>query len=208
MSLRIILADDHRVFLDGLCRLLEANGVEVAAVTIDRDELPELIARLRPDVVVVDVSMRGLGIPELIAGMRRSGGSAGVLVLTGSSPYTLAEDLLAAGAKGFLLKDNAFEGILEAIHEVAAGGTYVSPEVATELLGPRNGRPEHNGCALTLRQREILRLVAAGETSKRIASLLGIHVKTVDHHRQLIREKLGARSSAEMVRLAKDRGLF
>ena len=208
MNLRVILADDHRVFLDGLCKLLVASEIDVVASVTDRDELPELIARLRPDVVVVDVSMRGVGIPELIQSLRRSGIATGLLVLTGSSPYTLAEDLLAAGAKGFLLKDNAFEGILEAIHEVAAGGTYVSPEVATELLGPRNGRPEHNGGALTLRQREILRLVAAGETSKRIAALLGIHVKTVDHHRQLIREKLGARSSAEMVRLAKDRGLF
>ena len=206
MSARVILADDHRVFLDGLSRLLEESGVEVVARTTNRDELPELIRRLRPDVAVVDVSMGGLSIPELLVALRDQDKSPAVLVLTGNSPYAIAEDLLAAGARGFMLKDNTFDSILEAIQTISSGGTYVSAEVAAELLAFRTNAP--GTLALTDRQREILRLVAAGDTSKSIARTLGIHIKTVDHHRHHIREKLGARSSAEMVRLAQERGLF
>ena len=202
MSIRVILADDHQVFLQGLSNLLSENGVEVAAQTTNRDELPDLIARLRPQVAIVDVSMRGIPIPDLIRELRSTDAPTQVLVLTGSTPYTVADEFLAAGAKGFLLKDNAFESLLEAVQTVAAGGTYVSPEVAAELLTFRGSTSL--SLLLTARQREILQLVAAGDTSKCIARKLGIHIKTVDHHRQLIREKLGARSSAEMIRLAKD----
>lgn len=206
MSIRVILADDHRVFLDGLGRLLSENGVEVVARTTNRDELPELIRELRPDVAIVDVSMHGLSIPELLLKMRDQPEQTAVLVLTGSSPYVIAEDILAAGARGFLLKDNTFDSILVAINTLRDGGTYISPEVSAELLASRVAGPIAFG--LTERQREILQLVADGETSKSIARKLGVHIKTVDHHRRLIREKLGARSSAEMVRLAKDHGLF
>jgi two-component system NarL family response regulator len=206
MTTRVILADDHQVFLEGLTRLLVENGAEVAACTRDRDELLELIRRHRPQVAVVDISMPGLSIPQLLAALGAEGAETAVLVLTGSAAYTAAEDFLAAGAKGFLLKDHAFDTILAAIAALAQGRCYVSPEIAGELLAARRrGAAE---VVLTSRQLEILRLVAAGDTNKRIAGKLGLHYKTVDAHRQRIREKLGARSTAEMIRRAQERGLL
>ena len=204
--LRVILADDHRVLLEGLSQLLSESGIEVLAHTTDRDELPALIARLQPDVAIVDVSMPGMVIADLIATLRQDDLATPVLVLTGSAPWSLAMDLLAAGAKGYLLKDHAFESLIDAVRAIAGGGTYVSPEVVSEYLKPRPSAA--HAVILTGRQQEILALVAEGETSKRIAGRLGIQTKTVEHHRQLIRAKLGARSSAEMVRVAKDHGLF
>ena len=118
----------------------------------------------------------------------------------------MAEEMLRAGARGYLLKENAFDEILMAIRSVAAGQTYVSSQLAGPLLRREDG--PSTDLQWTARQLAILRLVAAGETTKQIAAKLGIHVKTVDHHRHRIREKLSAKSSAEMVSVAKNRGLI
>ncbi|MBW3598995.1 MAG: response regulator transcription factor, partial [Planctomycetes bacterium] len=143
MKTRVILADDHRVFLEGLVRLLQENGVEVAACTTDRNELLGLIREHRPHVAVVDISMPGENIPQLLATLAEENAQTAVLVLTGSSAYAAAEELLAAGARGFMLKDDAFEAILTAIRTITQGRSYISPEVAADLLAAkRSPSPE------------------------------------------------------------------
>jgi two-component system response regulator NreC len=204
-SMRVVLADDHQVFLQGLSTLLESQGVEVAGQTTDRDELLDMVERERPDVVVVDVSMPGVAVQQMMALLREKEIDTAVLILTGSDEPDCALDMLAAGAQGYVLKEHAFEDILAAIQAVGSGKKFVSPQIASEVLTRHDHEP---ATTLTGRQLEILRLIAKGLTSKRIASQLGIHLKTVDNHRQRLREKLGVHSSTELIHVATERGLI
>jgi DNA-binding NarL/FixJ family response regulator len=202
MTIRVVLADDHEIFLQGLSSLLQSPEINVIASTRNRDELLEIIVQEQPDVAVVDFSMPGINIPQLLAILREQKIPTAVAVLTGSDKPGLAQELLTAGTRGFLLKEYAFESLLEAIQTIVAGNSFVSPQAACDLLALQsNHTPKPS---LTRRQLEILRMVAEGDTSKHIASKLGLHVKTVDNHRHAIREKLGVHSSAEMVRVAKE----
>lgn len=205
MSIRVMLADDHQVFRQGLATMIAAAGMQVDALTGNRDELFELVVEAPPDVAVVDVSMPGVSIPEFLSMLRQRQIPTHVLILTAHDDPQLAEDMLQAGARGLMLKEHAFEAILAAIRSVAAGQSYVSPQIAGTLLRRTDGPVSYN--SWTDRQLEILRLVAAGDTSKRIARKLGIHIKTVDSHRHRIREKLGVHCTAEMISVVKDRGL-
>jgi DNA-binding NarL/FixJ family response regulator len=200
-----MLADDHQVFCEGLAAMISAAGIEVVGLTGDRDELFELVVQTPPDVAVVDVSMPGISIRQLLSMLRQRQIPTQVLILTGDADPQLAEEMLQAGARGLMLKEHAFEAILLAIRSVAEGQSYVSPQLAGTMLRRRDGPVSSE--TWTDRQLEILRLVAAGDTSQRIARKLGIHIKTVENHRQRIRQKLGVHSVAEMVRVAKERGL-
>jgi DNA-binding NarL/FixJ family response regulator len=208
MPVSVILADDHQVLLQGLSSLMQSVGIKVIGVTQDRDQLLPMILADRPDVAVVDISMPGVSIPQMLAVLREQKVSTAVLILTGSESDFL-EDMLAAGVRGYMLKEHAYEELMVAIRAVAAGKTYVSPLVSAKLILAKNMVPGTSAVpTLTTRQLDVLRLIASGNTSKRIASILGIHIKTIDSHRRLLREKLGVRSTAEMIRVAKDNGLI
>jgi DNA-binding NarL/FixJ family response regulator len=204
--IQTILADDHEVFRQGLAALLTAHGIEVVGMTGDRDRLLELILQERPDVAVIDISMPGISIPELLSVISQRQIPTHVLVLTSDHQPEMAEEMIRAGARGYLVKENAFDEILLAIQSVAAGRTYVSSHLAGPLL--RREKAPSDDLPWTARQLAILRMVAAGDTTLQIAAKLGIHIKTVDSHRHRIREKLGTKSAAEMISVAKDRGLI
>ena len=204
--IQTILADDHEVFRQGLAGLFTKHGIEVVGLTGDRDRLLELILQERPDVAVIDVSMPGISIPELLSIISQRQIPTHVLVLTADHQPQMAEEMLQAGARGYLLKENAFDEILLALQSVAAGRTYVSSHLTGPLL--RRKDVATTDLQWTARQLAILRMVAAGETTMQIAAKLQIHIKTVDSHRLRLREKLGAKSAAEMISLAKDRGLI
>ena len=204
--IQTILADDHEVFRQGIAALVAAHGIDIVATTGDRDQLLDLILQEHPDVVVIDISMPGISIPELLSTLRRRQISTQVLVLTSNHEPQMAEEMLRAGARGYVLKENAFQEVLLAIQSVAAGQTYVSSQLTGPLL-LRKVDPTAD-MEFTARQLAILRLVAAGKTTRQIAVELRVHVKTVDNHRHRIREKLDAKSSSEMISLAKDRGLM
>lgn len=202
---RVVLADDHQVFMEGLHVLLQSQGIAVVGQTTHRDKLLDLLQQDRPNVAIVDISMPGVAVPQILAILQEKGIETAVLILTGTDEPNCAVEMFAAGVKGFVLKEHAFEDILSAIRAVSNGKTFVSPQVASEVLTRHDPKPK---TTLTARQLEVLRLIARGCTSKRIASKLGIHLKTVDNHRQRLREKLGVHSSAELVHVASERGLI
>lgn len=208
MPIRVMLADDHAILLEGLRTLIESAGFEVAGTATDRDRLLEMVLEDPPDVAVVDIEMPGVNLVQLLAVLREKRAATKVLVLTGTDGRDVAE-LMAAGAGGYTLKQHAFDELVTAVRTVAEGRTYISPQVAAELIrSTQSGSPAQSPETLTTRQLEVLRLVAAGHTSRRIAGKLGIHLKTVDNHRRLLRERLGVQSTAEMIRVAKERGLI
>lgn len=178
---RVLLADDHRIFLAGLTCLLEAE-FEVAAAVEDGRALLEAAELLRPDVIVADVIMPLINGIEATRRLRLSVPEARVVLLTGYDDARFRREALAAGASSYVLKGNAPEELLRAIREAAPDG---------------DRRP-----SLTSRQGEILRLVAEGHTLKEMAALLHLSVKTVEFHKYRLMRQLGVRSTAELAVVA------
>lgn len=208
MPIRVMLADDHQVFVQGLASLLQSAGMDVLGTASDRSQLLQMILADPPNVSVVDIGMPGVSISQMLTVLRDRNVQTALLVLTGSEGE-FVEELLAAGVRGYMLKEHAFEELRTAIRAVAAGKIHISPQVASELILYKN-MPSTVSTKLTLtaRQLEILRLIAAGHTSKRIASQLGIHIKTVDNHRHMLRDRLSVNSTAELIRVAMEHGLI
>lgn len=194
-AVRLAIADDHRLFRQGLAQLLRAaEGFEVAGEAADGDELAGLCQTARLDVVIADVSMPGAALSTLIARHPE----LRWVVLTMHSDGGLARQLLDAGALGFVLKDNAFEELARAVREALAGRRFVSPSV--ELASHAIDLPP------SVRELEVLKLVAKGYTTKRIAGMLGLSVKTVETYRARLMRKLGVQSGPELVFAATQRG--
>lgn len=189
---RLIIVDDHPVVREGLVAALDGkNGLEVAGVFGSAEEAIAGAARARPDVVILDLELPGLGGLEAIPRF-----AAPVLVLTA---YGTDEDIhraLAAGAKGYLLKGAPLDDIERAIAAVARGESYLDPRVAARVIA-RPTRPR-----LTPREREVLRLVAAGRSNKEIAVALRISERTAKFHVTAILNKLGAENRAQAVAIA------
>lgn len=200
MCQKIVIADDHHLFAEGLSSLLQAAELEVCAIVGTRDLVPDLISSNPNAMLLMDLNMPGMGIPELLALPALS--HTKVLAITGEKNWTLVKQLLGIGVLGVVLKEYSFDEILHAITTVARGEKYVSTKITENLLFGSESIP-----TLTHRQLEVLRLVATGYPSKKIASQLNLHIKTVDNHRHRIMEKLGVHSAAEMVKVAKDHGL-
>jgi len=212
MATRILLADDHRIFRQGLRSLLEREGgAEVVAEADDGREAVRLAEKHRPDVVLMDIGMPNLNGVE--ATRRIVGGDSGVKVVALSihADIQFVGSMLEAGASGYLLKDCAFEQLSNAIETVMEGRTYLSPKVADIVVDGyvRNVSEarEDSFPELTPREREILQLIAEGNSTKRIAYQLNVSVKTVETHRRNIMEKLDMHSVAQLTKYAVRRGL-
>jgi DNA-binding NarL/FixJ family response regulator len=206
---RVLLADDHRVVAEGLRGLL-APSFDVVGIVADGRELLAAAKALDPDVVVLDVSMPSLNGIEAACRMRSAGSRAKVIFLTMHREATYAARCLDAGASGFVLKHSAASELVTAIQEALKGGTYITPQVAGELLGVyRRGEPDGVEALgeLTPRQREVLQLVAEGRSNKQIAALLGISRRTAEFHKARLMEALGLQSTADLVQYAIRTGL-
>ncbi len=210
MCISILLADNHQLFRDGLRALVEKEAdLEVVAEAEDGRSAVQQVGKLKPDVVVMDVSMSDLnGMEATRQIMHRTPGTM-VLALSMHSDRRFVEGLLRAGAHGYLLKDCANEEFIRAIWAVAKGQTYLSPAVAGQVVEGyvHQGGPEGASGALSSREREVLQLVAEGLTTKEIASKLHISVKTAETHRQRIMNKLDVHSVAELTKFAVREGL-
>ena len=206
---RVLLADDHRVVAEGLRGLLDPY-FEVVGVVSDGRELLAAAARLDPDVVVLDISMPSLNGIETARQLRAENSRAKVVFLTMHREVAYAARSLEAGASGFVLKHSAPSELVTAIREALNGGTYVTPQIAGQLLDPLR-RPGAAGAAasgeLTLRQREILQLVGEGRSAKEIASLLGISRRTAEFHKARLMKALGLQTTAELIQYAVRTGL-
>lgn len=207
---RILLADDHRLVAEGLRSLLTPH-FDVVGIVADGRELLEAAVTLAPDVVVLDISMPSLNGIEAVRRLRQAGSTAKVVFLTMHREVTYAVRALEAGASGFVLKHSAASELITAIHEALKGGTYITPQVATDVLdalrpGVRAGtaRPGE----LTPRQREVLQLVSEGCSAKEIAAALHISRRTAEFHKARLREALSVESTAELVQYAIRNGLI
>ncbi len=212
MTIRILLADDHPIVRDGMRFLLEKeNDMSVVAVADNGRMAVQLACELRPDLAVMDIAM-----PEMngIEATRRLTGEIpgiGVLILSMHSARRFVVEALAAGARGYLLKECASEELVRGIRTVAKNETYLSPKVADIIVRdymkrlPEAQLPLH--ALLSSREREILQLVAEGKNTKEIAFILGVSVKTVETHRQQVMKKLNLHSVAELTRYAIREGL-
>jgi DNA-binding NarL/FixJ family response regulator len=204
-SLRVLLADDHALVRAGLRKLLESlPGVEVIAETGDGREAVALAASEGPDLALLDIAMPGLNGLEATARIVAEHPQTRVLLLSmhGSEEHVL--QALRAGASGYLLKDAALTELELAIEAVRHGETYLSPAISRHVgeYVRRTGAETTGREGLTLRQREILQLIAEGNSTKKIATLLGVSVKTVETHRAQLMEKLDIHDVAGLVRYA------
>jgi DNA-binding NarL/FixJ family response regulator len=203
--IRVLLADDHRIFREAL-RMLLANECEVIAEASDGEQAVALALRLKPQVVVMDIGMRGIGGLSAARRIAKEAPSSKVLMLSEylEEEYVL-EALGEAGAAGYVVKTDASAELLSAVRAVNAGRRYLSPTIAPIVLARlRNGATANGSRAPrpTRREREVLKLIAEGATTKEVAQRLGISVKTAQAHRDNLKQKLELRSTAAMVRYA------
>lgn len=201
-TVSIVLADDHAVVRSGLCMLLESEAdLEVVAQVGELEELRAMVAEARPDVLLLDLHMRGGNSLELIPDLCRE---TNVLVLTMQDDPGYARSAIRAGASGYLLKEVEDAELIQAVRTVAGGGTYLHPALGARLLTGDAGAP---GRGLTGRERDVLRLIALGHTNAEMAERLFLSVRTVETHRANIHRKLGTDSRSELVRHALEQGL-
>lgn len=205
---RILLADDHSLIVKGIAGLLDSR-YEVAGSAENGKALVEAALRLRPEIVVLDISMPILNGIDAAREIRRVLPATKLVFLTMHSNAIYLRKALEAGASAYVLKSGAAEELLTAIEEVRQGRTYITPRFGGQILEtPPAGRPTRSTIELTSRQRQILQLVAEGRQNKEIAEILHVSVKTVEFHRSRLMSKLGAHSVAELTRFAIQDGLI
>ena len=212
MSVRIILAEDHRITREGLVNLLqERPDMEVVGEAENGREAVRLAKELSPDLVIMDVTMPDLNGIDATRIITSGSNNTRVIALSMYSDKQFVQGMIQAGASGYLLKDCAFEELVSAIQAVIQGDTYLSPGIAgivvqdylTKLTTDRSSADT----VLTNREREVLQLIAEGNSTKEIAARLNVSVKTVETHRRQIMEKLGIFSIAELTKYAIREGL-
>jgi DNA-binding NarL/FixJ family response regulator len=206
MLLRILVADDHHVVRTGLRTLLETeSGWEVCAEATNGREAVEKAKELKPDVAVLDISMPLLNGVEATRQIRKLSPKTEVLILTMHDSESLIQEVLGAGARGYILKDDADRSLIAAVKSLQRHKQYLSTRVSEvfskKVLSPNSDSPLDRR-RLTPREREILQLLAEGKSNKEIGNILGISVKTAETHRANIMLKLDFHSITELVRYA------
>lgn len=211
-SVRVLLVDDHKLVCAGMRLLLEGlQGVQVVAEAHDGREVLALIKVHHPDLVLMDIAMKGLNGLEATAQVKREFPEIRVIILSMYSSEEHVLQGLRAGASGYLLKDSATQELEQAVRTVMRGEIYLSPPVSKQVIGDYVQRVSHGPKTtedLTHRQREILQLIAEGHSTKEIAHQLDLSVKTVETHRAQLMRRLGIYDIAGLVRCAIRMGLI
>ena len=202
MRIRILLADDHMMVRQGIRALLEKEGFEVVAEAMDGREAVRLAEKLKPDVAVLDIAMPLLNGIDAAREIRRVSPKTKTTLLTVHEENQYVVEALRAGVTGYVVKTKAAEDLVKAIREVSLGAVYMSPGVSREAVRAYLDGSEPSNDGLTPREREVLQLVAEGKTTKEVAAVLGISVKTAESHRSRIMEKLDIHETASLVRYA------
>jgi len=206
---RVLMADDHLLVAEALKSLLTPE-FDLVGVVEDGRALVEAAGRLRPDVIVADITMPQLNGIEALVQLRQGGDSVPVVFLTMHRDVTFARRALEAGASGFVLKHSASVELIAALHAALEGKTYLTPQLAGEVLEAMQQGPERAADpidSLTPRQREVLQLLAEGQSAKQIATTLSISARTVEYHKYQMMETLGLRANAELIHFAIKNGL-
>jgi DNA-binding NarL/FixJ family response regulator len=206
---RVLLCDDHLMVAEALKSLL-APEFDLVGVAEDGRAMVEAAGALKPDVIVADVTMPHLNGIDALVQLRQGGNRVPVVFLTMHRDVTFARRALEAGASGFVLKHSAPAELVSAIRAALEGRTYLTPQLAGEVLESMRQGPEKTGdpvVSLTPRQREVLQLLAEGRSAKEIASSLSISARTVEFHKYQMMETLGLHTNAELVHFAIKHGL-
>ncbi len=205
----MLLADDHLLVAEALRSLL-TPAFDLVGVVADGRAMVEAAAALHPDVIVADVTMPHLNGIDAMVLLRQAGNQVPVVFLTMHRDVAFARRALEAGASGFVLKHSASLELVAAIHAALAGQTYLTPQLAAEVLHAMQPGAERDSdpiASLTLRQREVLHLLVEGRSAKEIASVLHISARTAEFHKYQMMHTLGIRTSAELVHFAIKHGL-
>jgi len=198
----VVLVDDHAVVRAGLRLVLENHGVRVVGEAGDLDGARVTVFEHQPDVLVLDLHLGPVTGLTLLDEMPELSPETSVVVLTMQNEAAFVKEALGAGARGYVLKDGAFEELTSAVSATAAGGHYVSPKLGARLAAA-DGSPHLSG-----RELEVLRLIALGFTNGEIAGRLFLSVRTVESHRANVQDKLGVKTRHELVQYALHQGLL
>jgi len=207
MPIRIVLADDHVLVRQGLKSLLEREGFQVVGEASDGQEALRQVESLKPDIAVMDISMPTLNGLNAAREVSRSSPKTKTILLTQHDEGQYISEALEAGVKGYVLKSQVANDLLLAIRQVSRGQVYLSPGVSNAVMEAYNSKSEKSKNPLTLRERQVLQLIAEGKSTKDVASLLGISVKTAESHRTRLMHKLDIHETASLVRYAVRRGI-
>ncbi len=212
MKYRIIIADDHRIVRQGLRSLVEQeNDLEVVGMAANGRQALQMTRRLKPDVVIMDISMPDLNGIDATCQIVNEVSGVKVIALSMHSEKQLIDGMLRAGAAGYLLKESAFEELIKAIRIVCGGKKYLSPDVTDivlrDYLNPSIDNDHPLTPDLTLREREVLQLIVEGCATREVANRLNISIKTVESHRSRIMNKLDLHTVAELTKYAVRRGI-
>ena len=210
MRIRVLLGDDHELIRGGIRAALQAH-YDVIGEARDGQALVATAARLRPDVVILDISMPLLNGFESAKQIREALPAAKLIFLSQHLNPAYLRQALRLGASGYVLKSGATDELLQAIQAVLRGKTYITPAFGDQVLGGlwnRSGEITNESEELTDRQREILKLIVDGKGNKEIADILHLSVKTVEFHRSRMMVRLGVKTAAELAKVALQQGLI
>jgi len=213
VSIKIIMADDHKIIRDGLRSLLEQQpDMEVTAEAQNGREAIRMARQHKPDVIIMDISMPDLNGIDATRLLAAEVPETKVIALSMHSDRHFVESMLKVGVSGYLLKDCAFDELIRAIRAVMINQTYLSPSIAGTVIKNYVDRLTTNdpveSIELSVREREVLQLIAEGKTTKQIANCLHISIKTIESHRRKIMEKLNLHTIAELTKYALRTGLI
>jgi DNA-binding NarL/FixJ family response regulator len=207
--LRVVVVDDHLMLIQGIKKLLEGrSGVQVVGEAYDGREGVELVKRLKPDIAIVDITMPGLNGLDATRAIAKLSPRTKTILLTMHKENPYVTEALDAGVHAYVIKSQTAGDLLRAIDEVSANRVYLSPSIASLVVNAYRHKDGVDTVPLTLREREVLQLIAEGQKTKQIAARLGISVKTAESHRTRIMKKLDVHDTANLVRYAIRRGLI
>lgn len=202
---RILVADDHEVVRRGLCTMLESHpGWEICGEAANGREAVELALQHHPHVVVMDINMPELNGLEATRQICKALAGVRVVILTAHDSEQLVREMLASGARGYVLKADAGDDLIAAVEAVVAGRLFFTPSLSEYVMRSlvKEGGPAETPERLSPREREVIQLIAEGKSNKEVATKLDISVKTVETHRKHIMSKLELHSVSDLVRYA------
>lgn len=207
MPIRVLLADDHVLVRQGLRSLLEREGLQVVGEASDGQEVLRHLEALQPDIAVMDITMPILNGLNTAREVAQSFPKVKTILLTQHDEDQYVAEALQAGVKGYVLKSQIASDLLQAIQQVTRGQVYLSPGVSRAVMQAYRSKSEKPRDHLTLRESQVLQLIAEGKSTKDVASLLGISVKTAESHRTRLMQKLDIHETASLVLYAVRHGI-
>jgi len=207
VPIRVVLADDHVLVRQGLKSLLEREGFQVVGEASDGQEVLRHVQSLQPDIAVVDIRMPILNGLNAARELKRSCPKTKVILLTQHDEDQYVSEAIEAGVMGYVLKNQVASDLLQAMRQVSRNQVYLSPGVSRAVMEVYRSKSVQPGDRLTLREKQVLQLIAEGKSTKDVASLLGISVKTAETHRTRLMQKLDIHETASLVRYAVRQGI-